>query len=132
MGYIGHWADLSAPAFATLDRKAAVAILPIGAVEQHGPHLAMSVDRDLTLAVLTRALRLTDPSLTVLALPVQARRLALQLQAPLLKVASPVGSGRTSGSGAAATSAVAAPAAASSSAGSSAGRLSQPNCSCTE
>lgn len=72
MGHIGQWADLTAPDFAALDRESAVAILPIGAVEQHGPHLAMSVDRDLTLAVLTRALPLVAPSLTVLALPVQA------------------------------------------------------------
>ncbi|MFN5995801.1 MAG: creatininase family protein [Paracoccaceae bacterium] len=71
MGHIGHWADLTAPEFAALDRTGAVAILPIGAIEQHGPHLAMSVDRDLTLAVLTRALPLVDPALTVLALPVQ-------------------------------------------------------------
>ncbi|MCU0905742.1 MAG: creatininase family protein [Tabrizicola sp.] len=72
MGHIGHWADLTAPEFAALDRERAVAILPVGAIEQHGPHLTMSVDRDLTQAVLTRALPLVDPALTVLALPVQA------------------------------------------------------------
>lgn len=72
MGHIGHWADLTAPEFAALDRTQAVAILPIGAIEQHGPHLALSVDRDLTMAVLTRALPLINPALTVLALPVQA------------------------------------------------------------
>jgi creatinine amidohydrolase len=72
MGHIGHWADLTAPEFAALDRDRAVAILPIGAIEQHGPHLAMSVDRDLTMAVLTHAMNLIEPSLTVLALPVQA------------------------------------------------------------
>jgi creatinine amidohydrolase len=72
MGFVGQWADLTAADFARLDRGGAVAILPVGAIEQHGPHLAMSVDRDLTLAVLTRALPLIDPALTVLALPVQA------------------------------------------------------------
>lgn len=72
MGHIGHWADLTAPEFAALDRAGAIAILPIGAIEQHGPHLAMSVDCDLTLAVLTRALAQIAPALTVLALPVQA------------------------------------------------------------
>jgi creatinine amidohydrolase len=72
MGHIGAWADLPAPEFAALDRTRAVAILPVGAVEQHGPHLPMSVDRDLPVAVLTRALRLMDPSLTVLSLPVLA------------------------------------------------------------
>lgn len=72
MGHVGHWADLTAGEFALLDRAGAVAILPIGAIEQHGPHLAMSVDRDLTLAVLERALPLIPNALTVLALPVQA------------------------------------------------------------
>lgn len=72
MGHIGQWADLTAMDFAALDRAKAVAILPIGAVEQHGPHLPLSVDRDLTLAVLTRALPLIPHDLTVLALPVQA------------------------------------------------------------
>lgn len=72
MGHIGHWADLTAPEFAALDLAQAVAILPIGAIEQHGPHLSMGVDRDLTLAALNRALSLIDPALTVLALPVQA------------------------------------------------------------
>jgi creatinine amidohydrolase len=72
LGHIGHWADLTAPEFAALDRAGAVAILPIGAIEQHGPHLAMSVDRDLTQAVLDRALALLPRDLTVLALPDQA------------------------------------------------------------
>lgn len=72
MGHIGHWADLTAVDFAALDRANAVAILPIGAIEQHAGHLPLSVDRDLTQAVLTRALPQLDPTLTVLALPVQA------------------------------------------------------------
>ena len=72
MGHIGHWADLTAPDFAALDRAKAIAILPIGAIEQHGPHLPLSVDRDLTLAVLDRALPLIPTGLTVLALPVQS------------------------------------------------------------
>jgi creatinine amidohydrolase len=72
MAHIGAWSDLTAPEFAALDRKGAIAILPIGAIEQHGPHLAMSVDRDLTLAVLDRTLPLVAQGLTVLTLPVQA------------------------------------------------------------
>ncbi|WP_135450404.1 creatininase family protein [Tabrizicola caldifontis] len=72
MGHIGHWAELTAPDFVALDLSHAVAILPIGAIEQHGPHLPMSVDRDLTLAVLARTLPLIPSDLTVLALPVQA------------------------------------------------------------
>jgi hypothetical protein len=72
MGQIGRRAELSAPEFAPLDRERAVTMLLIGAIEQHGPHLAMSVDRDLTLAVQNRALPLIDPALVVLALQVRA------------------------------------------------------------
>lgn len=38
------WADYSTAAFAALDHDSAVAVLPLGATEQHGPHLPMSVD----------------------------------------------------------------------------------------
>lgn len=72
MGHVGHWADLTAAEFAALDRGRAVAILPIGAIEQHGPHLALAVDRDLVLAVLDRVLPQVPRDLTVLVLPVQA------------------------------------------------------------
>jgi creatinine amidohydrolase len=72
LSHIGHWADLTAAEFAALDHISTVAILPIGAIEQHGPHLAMSVDRDLTRAVLDRALALLPSDLTVLVLPDQA------------------------------------------------------------
>lgn len=49
-----------------------MAILPLGAIELHGPRLTMSVDRDLIRAVLDRALALLSRGLTVLALPDQA------------------------------------------------------------
>ncbi len=68
IGHIGDWADLTVVDFAALDRAKAVAILPIGAVEQQGPHLPFSVDRDLKLDVLTRTLTLVSRNLTVLAL----------------------------------------------------------------
>jgi creatinine amidohydrolase len=72
MGHVGNWADLTAAEFAALDLGRAVAVLPMGAIEQHGPHLAMSVDRELVQAVLGRALPLVSPDLTVLVLPMQA------------------------------------------------------------
>jgi len=68
----GQWADLSSPALAALDRDRLIAVLPVGATEQHGPHLPLSVDSDLAEAVLGRALQISAaenirPS--VLALP---------------------------------------------------------------
>ncbi len=36
--------DLSWPEFSALDAASSVAILPVAATEQHGPHLAVDVD----------------------------------------------------------------------------------------
>jgi creatinine amidohydrolase len=55
-----NWSDLSSGDVRDLPAEA-VAVLPLGATEQHGPHLPLSVDTDLTLAVIDRAmLRLPD------------------------------------------------------------------------
>lgn len=70
MGCIAHWSALTAPEIAALDRARAIALLPIGAVEQHGPHLGTGTDADLAGEVVARTLPLIDPALTVLALPV--------------------------------------------------------------
>lgn len=39
-----YWAEYTSKAFASLDRERLVAVLPVAAIEQHGPHLPMSVD----------------------------------------------------------------------------------------
>ncbi|WP_172299392.1 creatininase family protein [Pseudoruegeria sp. HB172150] len=38
------WSDLRTTDFASLDRERSVALLPVGATEQHGPHLPLSTD----------------------------------------------------------------------------------------
>lgn len=69
------WSDLTTRQFAQLrdapDIGAVVALLPVGATEQHGPHLPVSVDSDLVDAVVTGALPLLPPRLPVLVLPTQ-------------------------------------------------------------
>ncbi|WP_264214386.1 creatininase family protein [Leisingera thetidis] len=66
------WADYSSREFAELDRERLIAVLPIGAIEQHGPHLPMSVDTCTVNGVVSRlAARLPD-SAPVLFLPPQA------------------------------------------------------------
>ena len=72
--HIGHWADLKSPDFLQLDRSRAIAVLPLGATEQHGPHLPLSVDSDLAQQVLASALELARAQslgASVLALPLQ-------------------------------------------------------------
>ena len=63
-----YWADLTAAEFRALDVARTIAVLPVGAIEQHGPHLPVSVDRDIVEEIVARsALRLGD--LPVLFLP---------------------------------------------------------------
>ncbi|KPA23726.1 Creatinine amidohydrolase [Shimia sp. SK013] len=68
MSIQGYWADQKAPAFRNLPDDL-VAVLPVGAIEQHGPHLPVSVDRDLVEAVLDQALPLLASDQNVLILP---------------------------------------------------------------
>jgi creatinine amidohydrolase len=65
------WADLRTTDFAGLDPATTVAILPVAATEQHGPHLPLSVDRDLADAIVAHALPLLATELPVLVLPTQ-------------------------------------------------------------
>ena len=39
------WAQYTAKDFAELPRGELIAVLPVGAVEQHGPHLPLAVDQ---------------------------------------------------------------------------------------
>jgi len=64
-----NWTDLTTEDVARLDTARAIAVLPLGATEQHGPHLPVSTDTDLADGVLRRAAGLIDPSLSVLVLP---------------------------------------------------------------
>ncbi len=65
----GYWADQKAPVFRKLPDDL-VAVLPIGAIEQHGPHLPVSVDRDLASEIATRSLSCLSATQSVLVLPV--------------------------------------------------------------
>lgn len=49
-----------------------VAILPIAATEQHGPHLPLSTDTDIATGILARALALLPDDVPALALPMLA------------------------------------------------------------
>ena len=63
------WADYTARDFAALDRGEVIAVLPVGAVEQHGPHLPLSVDRDILNGIIAAALPLIPEDCPALFLP---------------------------------------------------------------
>lgn len=66
------WADLTSPDFAALDTGRTVAVLPLGATEQHGPHLPLSVDSTLVNGLIAATLPLLPVGLPVLFLPTQS------------------------------------------------------------
>ena len=69
------WSDLNTHDFAGMDKSRAVAVLPLAATEQHGPHLPLSVDTDIVNAVIAQSvsvLQIQAPSLPVYFLPTQA------------------------------------------------------------
>ena len=69
------WADVTAHDFAQAQSSGlaaqTVAVLPVAAVEQHGPHLPLSVDADLLKGVMDAARPLLPADLPVLFLPPQ-------------------------------------------------------------
>jgi len=66
-----RWASLTTQDFSALDPSRTVAVLPLGATEQHGPHLPLSVDTLLVDGVINAALTRLSPTDPVLVLPTQ-------------------------------------------------------------
>lgn len=67
-----RWQDMTSADFSALDPERTVAILPIGAIEQHGPHLPVYVDACINAELLDRALERAPADLPITALPLQA------------------------------------------------------------
>jgi len=66
-----YWSQLTTRDFAALDVAATVAVLPLGATEQHGPHLPLGVDTVLADGIVAASLPLLPAGLPVLFLPTQ-------------------------------------------------------------
>src|ERR1700758_5480567 len=63
------WCDLTTVDFAGLDRERTVAVLPVGAIEQHGPHLPVGVDAMINSGIVARALKWMPQDSPMLLLP---------------------------------------------------------------
>lgn len=68
---VRFWADLTTTDLAALDRTRTIAVLPVAATEQHGPHLPLSVDTDLVDGVVNACLPHLANDAPVLFLPTQ-------------------------------------------------------------
>lgn len=67
-----YWADWTWTDFAAADMGATIAVLPVAAVEQHGPHLPVGVDTMIMGGYLERVVATLPADLPVLFLPVQS------------------------------------------------------------
>ena len=66
-----HWEHLTTDDFARLDKDRTVVILPVGAIEQHGPHLPVCVDAAIASGIVEHALTLLPADAPVCVLPTQ-------------------------------------------------------------
>jgi creatinine amidohydrolase len=67
-----HWIELTTEEFAGLDPEKTIAVLPIAAIEQHGPHLAVSTDTIIAHGMVGAVIARLPEDLFALFLPVQA------------------------------------------------------------
>ncbi|MEM7021277.1 MAG: creatininase family protein [Pseudomonadota bacterium] len=64
-----RWQDMTTKDFGQLDLERVIAVLPVGAIEQHGPHLPVSTDACINQGVIDRALEEMPDDLPVTVLP---------------------------------------------------------------
>jgi creatinine amidohydrolase len=65
------WAELTWADFHAADLSQVIAVLPVAAVEQHGPHLPVGVDSFIMAGYLDRVVKQLPDDLPVLFLPIQ-------------------------------------------------------------
>jgi creatinine amidohydrolase len=66
-----RWEDLATTDLGRFDPRDTVTVLPVAAVEQHGPHLPLGTDALICDAILDEALAILEPGASVLRLPTQ-------------------------------------------------------------
>ncbi|MGE0499343.1 MAG: creatininase family protein [Rhizobiaceae bacterium] len=66
------WGDYRTTEFSAVDPEATIAVLPVAAVEQHGPHLPVSTDLSIMQGMLEAVIARLPGDLDVRFLPVQA------------------------------------------------------------
>ncbi len=65
----GYWQELTTNDFAGLDPEKTIALLPVAAIEQHGPHLPLATDAVINAGIVTEAMQRLPGDLCVLVLP---------------------------------------------------------------
>ncbi|AZO12361.1 MULTISPECIES: creatininase family protein [unclassified Mesorhizobium] len=66
------WGDYRTTEYASIDPEATIAVLPLAAIEQHGPHLPVSTDTSIMMGMLETVIARLPDDLDIRILPVQA------------------------------------------------------------
>lgn len=66
------WGDFRATEYTSIDPEQTIAVLPVAAIEQHGPHLPVSTDTAIMNGMLETAISRLPNDLDIRILPVQA------------------------------------------------------------
>jgi creatinine amidohydrolase len=66
------WGDYRTTEYASIDPEATIAVLPVAAIEQHGPHLPVSTDTSIMNGMLETVIARLPDDLDIRILPVQA------------------------------------------------------------
>jgi creatinine amidohydrolase len=64
-----YWQEMTWPEFDALDKERVIAVLPVAAIEQHGPHLPVYVDTCINEGIVRRTIELLPDQLPVTFLP---------------------------------------------------------------
>ena len=67
-----YWAEMTTRDFADSDTSGWIAVLPVAAIEQHGPHLPVFTDTCIAEGMVRRSIELLPDELSVTFLPVKA------------------------------------------------------------
>src|SRR3984885_8332472 len=67
-----YWAELRSKDFKGLDPERTIAILPVAAIEQHGPHLPVMTDSAIAEGMIALLKERPPPEVNVFVLPIQS------------------------------------------------------------
>ncbi|MCH8479290.1 MAG: creatininase family protein, partial [Wenzhouxiangella sp.] len=71
---ISYWQDLTSTELVEQVHESLVAVMVLGAIEQHGPHLPLSTDLDIGRGLLVAALARLADDVDVIVLPCQGHK----------------------------------------------------------